>query len=202
MDAGQFGANNYTVHSFVIASYLVTPYYVSHWSALNYHGLSEQTPPHVYIATTKPRNRKKILNVDFVFVTVSKRKMFGIQTVKIDNHPVNISSVEKTIVDCLDHPEHCGGIAEIAKSIYFEHDNLDFNFIIKMARMMKNKTILKRLGYVLETFNFDQHLDLFNPNDISKGYSKLDPKMPKKGKINEKWKLYINSKIDSRMWKG
>ena len=202
LEAGKFGASNYTVHSFVIASHLVNPYYVSHWSALNYHGLSEQTPPNVYITTTKPRNRKKILNVSFVFVTVSKPKMFGIKTIKIENHPVNISSVEKTIVDCLDHPEHCGGIKEIAKTIYFEHENLDFTSIVKMARMMRNKTILKRLGYILEIFSFEQYLDSFRPKDVSKGYSKLDPKLPKKGKINEKWKLYVNSKIDPMMWKG
>ena len=68
--------------------------------------------------------------------------------------------------------------------------------------MMRNKTILKRLGYILEIFSFEQYLDSFRPKDVSKGYSKLDPKLPKKGKINEKWKLYVNSKIDPMMWKG
>jgi predicted transcriptional regulator of viral defense system len=202
LEAGKFGASNHTVHSFVIASQLVHPYYVSHWSALSYHGLTEQTPPHVYITTTKPRNRKEILNVSFVFVTVSKRKMFGTKIVTIEDKPVKISSVEKTVVDCLDHPEHCGGINEIAKAIYFEHERLDFESIVEMARKMKNKTILKRLGYILEAFSFEQYLHLFSVEDVSKGYSKLDPKLPKKSKTNEKWKLHVNSQIDPRMWKG
>lgn len=200
LEAGKFGANSHTVHSFVIASHLVRPYYISHWSALNYHGLTEQTPPCVYITTTKPRNRKKILNVEFVFVTVPKRKMFGLKTIKVEDNPVKISTREKTVVDCLDHPEHCGGINEIAKVIYFEHENLDFGKIAIIAKKMQNKTITKRLGYLLEKFGFEQYFDLLTNNDISKGYSKLDPKLPKKGKTNEKWKLYINSLIDPKMW--
>ena len=200
LEAGELGARSYTVHSFVIASHLIDPSYISHWSALNYHGLTEQTPPAVYITTTKPRNRKNILDIEFVFVTVHERKMFGTTEVKVENSPVKISTPEKTMVDCLDHPEHCGGIEEVAKAIYFEHKNLDFKKIVDMMRKMGNRTIIKRLGYLLERLGLHEYDNLLTGLKISKGYSCLDPKLPKKGKINERWKLRVNIKIDPEQW--
>lgn len=200
LEAGELGARSYTVHSFVIASHLVEPYYISHWSGLNYHGLTEQTPPAVYITTTKPRNRKKILDIEFVFVTVSERKMFGTTDVKIENAVVRISNPEKTIVDCLDHSEHCGGIEEVTKAIYFEHKNMDFSKIVKMSKKSGNKTVIKRLGYILEKMEISDYDYLLTGFKLSKGYSVLEPKVPNKGKINERWKLYVNVKIDPKQW--
>ena len=50
LEAGEEGADSYTVHSFVIASLLTRsrPYYIGYASALNYHGFTEQTPSAVY----------------------------------------------------------------------------------------------------------------------------------------------------------
>jgi len=200
LEAGELGARSYTVHSFVIASHLVEPYYISHWSALNYHGLTEQTPPAVYITTIKPRNRKKILDIEFIFVTVSEKKMFGTTGVKVENAPIMISTPEKTVVDCLDHPEHCGGIEEVAKAIYFEHKNMGLNKIVKMADKMGNRTIVKRLGYLLERLGLHEYEGLLAGLKISKGYSCLDPKLPKRGKIKERWKLFVNVEINPEQW--
>jgi len=200
LEAGELGAQSHTVHSFVIASHLVRPYYISHWSALNHYGFTEQTPPAVYITSTKPRNRKRVLDTDFIFVTVPERKMFGIAEIKVENGVVNISTPEKAIVDCLDHPEHCGGIGEVAKAIYFEHKGLNFSQVVEMAARMGNRTITKRLGYLLELLRLDEYGDLFKGVQLTKGYSNLDPKLPKKGRINERWKLRVNVEIDPAKW--
>jgi len=200
LEAGEHGAQSYTVHSFIIASHLVEPYYLSHWTALNHYGYTEQTPPAVYITTTKPRNRKHILDTEFIFVTVIERKMFGETKIKIEDTSVKISTHEKTIADCLDHPEHCGGIEEVAKALYFEHTNLDIEKIILMAEKMGNKTIIKRLGYLLEVFEASDYQHLLGGIKLSKGYSDLDPKLPKKGRINDKWKLRINTRVTPEQW--
>jgi predicted transcriptional regulator of viral defense system len=200
LEAGELGAQSYTVHSFVIASHLVEPYYISHWSALNYYGFTEQTPPAVYIATTKPRNRKYILDTQFIFVTIVERKMFGSTEIEIENSPIKISTPEKTIADCLDHPEHCSGIEEVAKAIYFEHGDLNIENVLRIAEKMGNRTIIKRLGYLVELFGFDNYGYLFEGVELSKGYSDLDPKLPKKGKVNDRWKLRINADINPKGW--
>lgn len=50
----------------------------------------------------------------------------------------------------MDHPEHSGGIDEIAKAIYFYHEELDFVKIREYALKMRNITIFKRMGYILD----------------------------------------------------
>ena len=50
------------LHEFEIAMALVQPAAISHWSALNYHGLTEQTSRHVFVLTSArsvPRLRGK-----------------------------------------------------------------------------------------------------------------------------------------------
>ena len=186
----------YTEHEFVIGSKLIEPYYIAYWSALNYYHLTEQIPFSVFIATTKRKSNRKILDVNYLFVTLSKKKFFGYTTVNIAGKNILISEKEKTIADCLDHPEYCGDITEVAKALKTE--GLSFRKIIDHAKKMGNATITKRLGYLSELLDIklDEELKKTLLKNISKGYSVLDPSIKsRKGKNNEKWKLLINRKI-------
>ena len=199
-EAGEKGADSYAIHSFVIGSLLIKPYYVGYWSALNYYGFTEQTPLCVYIATPKPKNSRKILNVEFKFVTITPRKMFGITTAMIEDSPVNISTPEKTFVDCLDHPEHAGGSDEVAKALYFSAGELKLKTLAKMAIKIGNSAVIKRLGYISEILELGECLDVLESAEIKRGYSLLDPLFPRKGKIKEKWSLVANTVIDPGRW--
>ncbi|MGI0088377.1 MAG: type IV toxin-antitoxin system AbiEi family antitoxin domain-containing protein [Nitrosotalea sp.] len=200
LEAGQRGAESYTLHSLVIGSLLTKPYYIGYWSALNYHGLTEQTPARVYIATPKPKNSQTILDTRFIFVTIHPRKIFGIDETEIEKNKVRISSPEKTIVDCLDHPEHAGGIEEIAKSIYFSRNDIDAKKVVGFAKKIGNSAVTKRLGYLVETFGWKDYLELLSSVKLKSGYSLLDPNLPRKGHIKERWKLVVNATISQRRW--
>ena len=128
--------------------------------------------------------------------------MFGAEEAVISGRKVKVSDVEKTVADCLDHPEYCGGLDEIAKSIFFEHKTVDMEKVIGYAEKMGNRTIIKRLGYLLEIFGYGEYGPLFGRVRLSEGYSKLDPKLPKRGKINERWKLFVNAEISPGRWVG
>ncbi len=200
-EAGEEGADSYTIHSFVIGSLLAKPYYIGYWSALNHYGFTEQTPPCVYIATPKPRNSRKILNVEFKFVTIIPRKMFGVAAITtVENMPVNISTPAKTFVDCLDHPEHAGGIDEVARALYFSASELKLETLSKMAVKIGNGAVVKRLGYISEVLGLDKCLNVLENAEVKKGYSMLDPLSPKRGKIKTKWSLIVNATIDPDRW--
>ena len=189
-------------HGFVVASHLVDPYYIGYGSALNYHGLTEYVPPAVFVVTSKRSRSRTILSTRFRFITVTESKMFGAEEAVISGRKVKVSDVEKTVADCLDHPEYCGGLDEIAKSIFFEHKTVDVEKVIGYAEKMGNRTIIKRLGYLLEIFGYGEYGPLFGRVRLSEGYSKLDPKLPKRGKINERWKLFVNAEISPRRLVG
>ena len=142
-----------------------------------------------------------ILDSDYCFVTIEKRKFFGSQKIEIEGWKVDISTPEKTIADCLDHPEHTGGIDEIAKAIYFNHKEFNVAKVSEHARRMGNMAILKRLGYILEISGLlDTYKDAFRQFTPSKGYPALDPISPKRGKHNSRWGLLVNFELDPKRW--
>lgn len=201
LDIGVKGADSFAVHNFVIASKLLEPYYIGYWSALNYYGFSDQIPTTTFIATTKARKKIEILQTTYVFVQVSEKKFFGTVEIEIEGEKVRISDRNKTIADCLDHPEYCGGIDEIARSIYFSKDEIDFKKIKTIAFKMENLTILKRLGYILEVSGLlDHHKDTFSDVTLTKGYSQLDPLSPRSGRYNDRWGLLVNMEIKPQGW--
>lgn len=201
LDVGVKGAESFIVHDFVIASYLVRPYYIGFWSALNYHGLSDQIPTSVFVCTTRPKKPVNVIASKFVFVQLSKAKFVGIIKTTIGGKDVNISDVDKTVVDCLDHSEHAGGIDEVARAIYFNHEELDFKKIKEYGLKTKNVAVFKRLGFILEAVGLlEKYGAALEGVRLTKGYPVLDKSGPKKGKYSEKWRLLINADIEPKRW--
>jgi predicted transcriptional regulator of viral defense system len=96
-------------------------------------------------------------------------------------------------VDCLAYPEYCGGIQEIIKGLWKAKEEIDPGKMISYAKKMDNSAIFKRLGYLLEVLELNDLLVLSNlKNYVKKGYSLLDPLLPKKGAYNSEWNLLIN----------
>lgn len=195
LEAGMEGL--YTVHEFVIAAHLVETYAIAYASALSFHGLSDQVPGVVLVATTKRRQNVVIdeLGVRYRFVTLSADKLFGIQTVTIEDEPVRITDPAKTIVDGLDHPEYCGGIVEMAKGLwrYRQGEGADVEQLTQYALRLGNRTVFKRLGYLAEVLGLDagEQVERWR-EEISAGVGLLDPREGCQGPYNTRWNLRLN----------
>jgi len=201
LDVGVKGADSFVLHNFVIASHLAEPYYVGYWSALNHHGLSEQIPRTTFIATTRAKMPLNILDADYYFVKLGNRKFFGFEKTDIEGWKVNISSPEKTLADCLDHPEHSGGVEEVARVIYLNHEEIDVKKVYRFGEEMGNNTILKRLGCILEaTALLDKYREFFSHFTPSRGYTALDPISPRRGRHNSRWGLLVNFDLRPERW--
>lgn len=190
LEAGESGT--FTEHEFLIASQLVSPYYIGFLSALNFHGLTEQAPMSVYVATTKRARNRTIHDIPYYFVTLKKEKFFGMREYGISGETIDISNPEKTLVDCLDHPEHSGGIEGIAKGL--NEETLDLEKLVEYASRVSNGAAIKRLHYLLDLSDHEIPKRLENRlrENYSKSYSLLDPKKSEKGKYNSNWMLRIN----------
>jgi len=201
LDAGVKGADSFIIHNFIIASEIVKPYYVCFWSALNHYGLSDQIPNATFIATTTAKKPVRIMNGDYVFVQLSRKKFIGITESEVAGKKISISDVEKTVADCLDHPEYAGGIDEVARAIFFSADEIDFLKLRDYALLMGNKAIFKRLGFILENAGLlEKHGKFLEEITLSKGYSLLDTLSPSAGVHNARWGLIINRDVNPRRW--
>lgn len=180
----------YTINEFVIGYEIVKNAAIAYWSALNYHGFTEQIPNTVFIQTTSRKKEPKIeiFGVRYRIVRVTEKKFFAQQKIWIDDAEIWITDPEKTIADCLDKPQYCGGIVEVAKALQNE-DEIDLDKVIEYAIKMENSAILKRLGSLCDRLAIPVKI----PQDyLTKGYPLLDPSIHRKGKANRKWKIIEN----------
>ncbi len=186
----------YTLDEFVIGSTLVEPHCIGYWSALNYHGFTEQIPKTVFVQTTsrKKERDKKVFGVRYKVIRLKEDKFFGKEKVWLEETPVSLTDKEKTIVDCLDKPKYCGGVIEVAKGI--RSQDFDKGKMLEYIDRIGNSGVLRRFGYLCELYNVDIEL----PSVDSRNYLLLDPTMPDKGDKDSKWRLTIN--LDDKVLKA
>jgi len=192
-------------HEFEIAMALVVPAAISHWSALHYHGLSEQTPRKVFVLTTteasvprirgakglKPLGGYPVGDMVYQFIQVKPERYFGTEKVWVGEGRVTITDPERTLLDGLSMPQYCGDFAEVLHAFEARGSELNLERIIDYALKLDAATA-KRLGWVLEAQGV-------NPSDLErlatlpiKGYRKLDPTGPRKGHCNSRWMIQEN----------
>lgn len=188
--AGERG--QYTAHEFYIASHLAEPMYVGFWSALGFHGFTEQVPRSVFVATTKRLSDRTVHDVEYHFVTLADGKFFGHERYSVGSHSVPIATPEKTLVDCADQPRHCGGIRELAKGVRQGTDGYDPEMLVDHARRIGNGAAVKRLVYLMDHYDVPVPERESEVNAFTTGTSPLDPTRSEQGTYAPEYRLYIN----------
>jgi predicted transcriptional regulator of viral defense system len=186
LSAGRKG--EWTVHEFVLATSMISPAYVSYWNALNYYGWTEQIPRVITVVSLKRRKPANAQMVRVRFVTVSKKKFFGHVKMDFGGTKAFVASKEKAVVDCLDRPDLCGGVAEIAKALDAAKNELNLGRLVEYAGRVGNSAVLRRLGYLCEKLGIALGVE-----PRFKGYVWLDPSRKKIAVAhNSRWGLKIN----------
>jgi len=185
------------LHEFVVAMELASPAAIAYWSALNHHGMTEQLPRTVFVATDHPIRRQpgEVLGVSYRIVSLKPGKFFGITKDWIDENPFRIMDREKTIIDGLDLPQHVSGLSEIAKALVVSWNLLDEKKLRDYAAKIGNTAVAKRLGFLMETLGVGDVEALRNEASLAPGFSPLDPTLPKRGKYNRRWGLLVNAEM-------
>jgi predicted transcriptional regulator of viral defense system len=194
------------VHEFEIAMALVQPSAISHWSALHFHGMTEQIPQRVYITTTqavpisravKARNKsqrsfsREVNGILYEFIKIKQERFFGIKDFWVGEVKVTITDPERTLIDGLISPKYFGGWAEIYSAFESHMSSLDLAKIIDYSLRL-DAVIAKRLGWIMEKVGVGdtilQKLEAFPIKD----YRVLDSTGPRKGHCNKRWMIQEN----------
>lgn len=178
--------NNLDIYEIVPEIY--TPSYLAFWNALHFHKMTEQVPRKIFMITTKRKQSIELQNQKIQYITLKKKFFFGYERYG----KTIVSNPEKTIIDCLKHPEYAGGIPHIYEAT---PTTLNIPKIIHYCIKTKSSTIASRLGYILDQKKLiTEKKDTKKLKNIIQTYTKLDPT---KNKINpnSKWKIYANRRI-------
>jgi predicted transcriptional regulator of viral defense system len=184
--------NRYTTKkdSVLIASNIIWPSYISCWSALRYHNLTEQLPQVISVITTRTRRKKVIVfyNTKIIFTKVKPRYFFGYRREKYQNFNIFLAEKEKALIDSALLKKI--SFSEISSIVEKNMDDIDTDLLVKYLLKIKNKTLIKRFGFLLEKLGIDKYTRLRKFIDFK--YIALDYALPKEGKKDRKWKVIEN----------
>jgi predicted transcriptional regulator of viral defense system len=169
-------------------------YYLSHASAMEIHGMTTQPQLVVTVTSPAPLRGRTVLGTEFRFVRCGPSAFFGTTEHWIEKQEkVIVSDIERTVVDGLKQPEHCGGLTEVAKGLLMRRSDVDAKKLVLYARRLGVGAVIRRLGYLMETCGIGTPEDLAPLREnLTSTYSLLDPLLPPEGKFSSRWRLRLN----------
>lgn len=182
------------LHEHELAMKLAQPAAISHWSALMVHDLTDQLPRTTYISTVKgavTQSSRHVHCFDFHFVQFTSERFFGVETTWSGDSQVQVTDLERTVIDAISRPKYCGDLAIAQLAVFGAGSRLDLERIVDYALKLDAATC-KRLGWHLERYGIDESV-LRKLREVPvRGYVRLDPSGPKLGPCGGKWSIQEN----------
>ncbi|MDP3064591.1 MAG: hypothetical protein Q8O40_15505 [Chloroflexota bacterium] len=193
-------------HPFAIGSALVRPSAVSHWSAFQHWGLTEQIPAGVTLSsptrTFPPAGRQQdpnsrpawvVAGLRYEVIAVTKARFYGVTKIWInERNQIDIYDQERALLDAFHH-FHVFGSLSVALEILETHlSSLDIDRLVQYAMRLGVIAVVKRLGWTLDRFQVPpaalQPLRAYP----ARGESPLDPGRPARGRHDPEWQVIEN----------
>jgi len=170
------------------------PYFLSHASAMDLHGMLTQPQLVVYVTTPRAVRGRTILGTEFRFARCKPEHLFGTVGHWIDKtEKVVVSDLERTVIDGLKQPQFCGGFSEVAKGFWMRRHDVDAGRLVDYALRLDVGAVIRRLGFLLEVCGIDAPADLERLRArLTATYDLLDPTLPAEGRRLARWRLRVN----------
>ncbi len=169
-----------------ISTNLFSPSYLSFWSASYFKGYTEQIINQIQIVSTKKHKTISFQNYSIKFILLNKKTFFGFDKIKYGDEFIFVADDEKLLIDSILKEKLLGNFEEIEKIL--KNTNFNKEKIINYLNKINNKSLNKKIGYLLEKY---KQIDLSNEiKTKDKNYVKLSRYLNSK-KINKKWKVIL-----------
>lgn len=195
--------------------------YISHLSAMEYHGITDRLPRTIFVSSPPPSDwrvhaielMKKELKEQYTLYTEKgfpqltrprPEKIAGkLIEYKNNSHmgayknvqgrALRVATIGRTFLDMLREPELCGGIQHVT-DVYKEYAKQYLRLIIDEIDMHGNGIEKARAGYILENQVeiTDPRVDEWQKTVQRGGSRKLDPSAEYSSFFSERWALSLN----------
>ena len=169
-------------------------YYLSHATAMEIHQMVTQPRLVIYVSTPKSIRPRTIGGTEFRFVRCQRRHLFGIAPYWVTKQEtVQVSDLERTVIDGLRHPEYCGGLTEVSKGLWMQREKVHIARLIEYALRLRVGAVIRRLGFLLELYEIGT-AEAVEPlrRHLTSTYITLDPVLAPEGKYLRRWRLRLN----------
>ena len=179
------GVYSISRNPYVVATSLTHPSYVSFASALHLHGVIEQMPFAVTVATSRARKEIDTEVGRITFVQVRPSLNYGFRKERYDDGEARVADLEKTVIDCLYLPRHVP-MSDIVEAVR----QCDVATLESYADRSGVEAIRRRTGYLLERYRGGTSIEPAGRTVYS-----LHPSRAEKGRFEARWRLYVNEEV-------
>ena len=192
--------------------------YISHLSAMAYHGLTNRLPKVIYLSTPSPndwmefanKKMKKDCGAEYFkyglprltrlkFNMIQKNKIIRYSSIHhgafkhIEGRMLRVATIGRTFLDMLRKPDYCGSMYHVID--IFKNNGQQYAKLIIEEIDRRGTNIEKaRAGYLLEEVLHiaDSRIDAWAKNVQRGGSRKLDPRQVYREIYSERWCLSLN----------
>ncbi|MYH49022.1 MAG: hypothetical protein F4020_06985 [Gammaproteobacteria bacterium] len=194
------------VHPFAIGTSLVTPSAISHWSALQHWGLTEQVPgavtlssprrtflPTGQVEATHGLRARVVAETRYQVVSIVESRFFAVTDVWMDERSrVSVLDRERALLDAFQH-FHVFGSLSVGLGILDDHlHDLDVDRLVHHAIRLDIGAVAKRLGWALERLQVPERALKPLLTHPVKGDTPLEPGRPARGHHDRRWQVIEN----------
>ena len=186
--SGETGAS--VANRFQIACMITDSAYISHHTAIEYHGMSDQVFYYVYVSS---KTRFHDFEFDgYTYKYIASKTQSGVENVQYSGG-IRVTNLEKTLVDSVKDMDKIAGMEEIIGFIESIR-KLDEQKVCKYLAEYRNQFLYQKMGYLLETFStsvgITEEFYTFCQGHIEKSKRYLSNDIYQ-GTYNAKWKLIV-----------
>lgn len=186
----------------IVAATAYRPCYIGGWSACEHWDLTEQIFRSTVVVTSRAvRGRnQEVQGLPYLVTSRPEALLFGTGTAWHRDVRVPVSDPSRTVVDILDDPTIGGGIRHISGVIgeYLRGEHRDDQLLLDYGDRLGNRTVFKRLGWLLEHHGIEGPLLAACRRRRSSGLTRLDPSVRSSGRIVRRWNLRVNVELGDR----
>src|SRR5208337_4194462 len=148
----------------------------------------------VFASSSKRILSRKLHGTEFRFVFIKPEQYFGVVKHWVTKQEtIDISDLERTIIDGLRQPEYCGGVTEVAKGLWMRQRDMQVTKLVDYALRLGVGAVVRRLGYLLELYGIAPESELARlRKSLTATYLPLDPVLPKEGPHWKRWRIQLN----------
>ena len=133
---------------FQIACMITKSAYISHHTAIEYHGMSDQVYYEIYVSS---ETRFQEFEFDgYTYKYIPAKTQTGIECVKYSGG-IRVTDLEKTLLDSVKDMDKIAGIEEVIAFIQLIR-KLDENKLCQYLAKYHNQFLYQKMGYLLETY--------------------------------------------------
>ncbi len=190
---------------FLLGTKLIQPYYFSHHSALEIHGVSNAAIFNtVYVSSPRQFRPLKYSGVEYLWVR--SINTFGVASLIWSDKEVHVSDRERTVLDCLQRIELAGGFEETYKSL-ISFPNIDFHKLYQYLETLGRKSLFHRVGFFL---SIEEVRDRWRvPDDFLEKLRRMVRRKTYyfaagkgRGRLVKEWNLIVPDNIEALMVHG